>query len=97
MEDEVHKANQALPNENTYYSTVKTDQNESSKNKDTTRKFIAYFYVAAFFVVIAFVFIIGLIKSFNSDQYKDLLVAVSGILSGPLGFIVGYYFKTSDS
>ena len=26
---------------------------------------------------------------------KDMLVAISGVLSGPLGFIIGYYFKAS--
>ena len=24
---------------------------------------------------------------------KDMLVAISGVLSGPLGFIIGYYFR----
>ncbi|MFR0895105.1 MAG: hypothetical protein ACLSGF_09830 [Alistipes onderdonkii] len=42
-----------------------------------------------------FVFGIGLLFNYTPDDYKDLLVAVSGILSGPLGFIVGYYFKAS--
>ena len=39
--------------------------------------------------------LIGLLFNYTPDDYKDLLVAVSGILSGPLGFIVGYYFKAS--
>lgn len=34
-------------------------------------------------------------NTFSVDEYKDMLVTVSGILSGPLGFIVGYYFKAS--
>lgn len=52
-------------------------------------------YVCAFFGVIAVVFGIGLFSCFKVDEYKDMLVTVSGILSGPLGFIVGYYFKAS--
>ena len=28
-------------------------------------------------------------------KIKFVLVTVSGILSGPLGFIVGYYFKAT--
>jgi hypothetical protein len=46
-------------------------------------------------MVIAIVFLIGWDKPFSVDDYKDMLVTVSGILSGPLGFIVGYYFKAS--
>jgi hypothetical protein len=52
-------------------------------------------YVCAFFIVIAIVFVIGFLKCFKVDEYKDMLVTVSGVLSGPLGFIVGYYFKAS--
>ena len=46
-----------------------------------------------FFIVIAIVFVIEFLKCFKVDEYKDMLVTVSGVLSGPLGFIVGYYFR----
>lgn len=75
---------------------VNTDKNMSSDTKkESTRTFIAQLYVWAFFIVIIVVFIIGFIKSFTVNEYKDMLVTVSGVLSGPLGFIVGYYFKAS--
>lgn len=38
---------------------------------------------------------IGVVTKIELDGYKDLLLAVSGILSGPLGFIIGYYFKSN--
>lgn len=73
-----------------------TDENVSSDvRKESTRTFIAQLYVWAFFIVIIIVFIVGIVKSFSVDDYKDMLVTVSGVLSGPLGFIVGYYFKAS--
>lgn len=56
---------------------------------------LAMIYVCAFFIVILIVFIIGAYKCFKVDEFKDMLVTVSGVLSGPLGFIVGYYFKAS--
>ena len=65
----------------------------SSDPKENTRSRIAMIYVCAFFIVIAIVFVIGFLKCFKVDEYKDMLVTVSGVLSGPLGFIVGYYFK----
>ena len=75
---------------------VDTDENAiSDLQKESTRKYIAMLYVIAFFVVIAAVFIVGVLKCFSVDDYKDMLITVSGILSGPLGFIVGYYFKAS--
>ncbi len=67
----------------------------SSDPKETTRSTIAKIYVYAFFAVIAVVFIVGCCNGFKVDEYKDMLVTVSGVLSGPLGFIVGYYFKAS--
>lgn len=71
------------------------DSKSSSDQKENTRSRIAMVYVCAFFGVIVVVFGIGLFSCFKVDEYKDMLVTVSGILSGPLGFIVGYYFKAS--
>ena len=70
-------------------------KNGSSDSKETTRSTIAKIYVIAYVVVVLLVFLTGWIKCFNSNEYKDMLIAVSGVLSGPLGFIVGYYFKAS--
>lgn len=72
-----------------------TDENSSSRKKESTRTFIAQLYVWAFFGIILLVFITGWCNCFNVKDYKDMLIAVSGTLSGPLGFIVGYYFKAS--
>ncbi len=72
------------------------DLNSNSANtKESTRTYIAQLYIWAFFIVILLVFIIGFIEDFRVEDYKDMLVTVSGVLSGPLGFIVGYYFKAS--
>lgn len=65
--------------------------------KETTRSLIAKFYVFAFFGTILITFIVGLIKCFDVKDYRDMLITVSGILSGPLGFIIGYYFKSMSS
>lgn len=74
---------------------IKKVPNGNSDPKETTRSLIAQIYVWAFFGVITVVFIVGGCNTFSVDEYKDMLVTVSGILSGPLGFIVGYYFKAS--
>ena len=76
--------------------TGQTDDSPEKK-RETTRSEIAKFYVHAFFGVLFLTFVVGLIKCFEVEDYRDMLVTVSGILSGPLGFIIGYYFKASTS
>lgn len=65
-----------------------------ANKREGTRSTIALVYVIGFLVIVASVLIIGTITKFELTGYKDLLLAVSGILSGPLGFIIGYYFKS---
>ena len=67
----------------------------SSDPKENIRSIIAMIYVVAFFVVIIIVLAVGFYVRLKVEELKDMLVAVSGVLSGPLGFIVGYYFKAS--
>lgn len=74
---------------------VNESKDDSRGRRESTRSLIALIYVACFFGAILIVFGIGFWFNYTPDNYKDLLVAVSGILSGPLGFIVGYYFKAS--
>jgi len=74
---------------------VKNHGLDGGDQKENTRSRIAQIYVWAYFGVIAATFAIGCYKGFEVTDYKDMLIAVSGVLSGPLGFIVGYYFKAS--
>ena len=74
---------------------VKEQGLASGDPKENTRSKIAQIYVWAYFGVIAATFVIGCYNKFEVTDYKDMLIAVSGVLSGPLGFIVGYYFKAS--
>lgn len=74
---------------------VLLDQKQDSDPKEWTRSKIAKLYVWGFFIVIAIVLLLGAIMGFVVEDFKDMLITVSGVLSGPLGFIVGYYFKAS--
>ena len=74
---------------------IKPTDKDGSDPKENTRSKIATLYVLCFFAVILLVFITGCCKNFDVDDYKDLILTVSGVLTGPLGFIVGYYFKAS--
>lgn len=75
-----------------------TDASNDEK-KENTRSQIAKIYVKAFFAVIfVVIFVCCLpIAQGNFKDFRDMLVTVSGILSGPLGFIIGYYFKSGEN
>jgi len=64
-----------------------------SQHREHTRSKIALYYVVGYLGIIVIVLAIAAYKGFDVTDYKDMLLAVSGILSGPLGFIIGYYFK----
>ena len=66
----------------------------SDVKREKNRGVLAMVFVILFFCVIFVTFIIGYNSDgFETNDYKDLLTTVSSILSGPLGFIIGFYFK----
>ena len=65
-----------------------------AEKREDTRSKIALYYVLGFLFMILVCFIVAGIEKFNVNDTRDLLVSISGILSGPLGFIIGYYFKS---
>lgn len=75
-------------------SVSQTEQD--SGGRESIRFKIGMLYVKAFVGIIAAALIIGWISRYTVSEIKDLLLAISGILSGPLGFIIGFYFKESS-
>jgi uncharacterized membrane protein len=68
----------------------KTGEDKIEKSRST----LAILFIVLFFCVIFLTFFIGFnTTDFGVQEYKDLLTTVSSILSGPLGFIIGFYFK----
>lgn len=63
--------------------------------RERTRSSIALVYVVAYLVIIAGALMFGIYKGYSINDQKDILLAISGVLSGSLGFIIGYYFKAS--
>jgi len=61
--------------------------------RENVRGLLAYIFIACFFACIFTVFLIGYNSCFSTDQYKDLLLIISSILSGPLGIVLAFYFK----
>jgi hypothetical protein len=76
--------------------SLSLDDAQSHAAKENARKWIALIYVVGFLVIIAIPFVLSTFKNYTTQDTKDLIVTISGVLSGPLGFIIGYYFKASD-
>jgi hypothetical protein len=72
-------------------STKTSEQGVSNKN--STRQGLAYLYVGAFLTIIMLTLVGMFLRNYSIDNIKDVLLTESGILSGPLGFIIGFYFK----
>lgn len=71
------------------------------KHKDETRSKIALFVVRTYFILVGII-LVG-IPLYNVRvrpelvlSVPDLLSTLSGILSGLVGFVVGYYFKAEE-
>ena len=70
---------------------------ESSKEKkESTRSEIASRYINGFLLIVFGAMLYSLYRQYSPNDTKDMLITISGILSGPLGFIIGYYFKTEE-
>lgn len=82
---------QILPTAEPNMATVSTT--DQSPARETVRSKIGMFYIKAFVYIIAAALFASLICCYTITETKDLLLAISGILSGPLGFIIGFYFK----
>lgn len=65
-----------------------------AEKREDTRSKIALYYVLGFLFLIFLAVVVFAFRSLTVNDLRDLLLALSDILSGPLGFIIGYYFKS---
>lgn len=89
-------ANKVTNNKEKQSSTVQFTSGTAESDapqKDTVREKLANFYVKGYIFIIAGVLFVLLLGCYTINDIKDLLLALSGVLSGPLGFIIGFYFK----
>ena len=79
--------------------TITTKGDVGLKREDT-RSEIARYYVKGFLWIIAIAMVGGGILNYvgkiTFENLTALLVTLSGILSGALGFVIGYYFKSGE-
>ena len=63
--------------------------------QEHTRSKMAMLFVLGFFGIIFMCFAYAIKVEATLADLKDTLVAIIGALSGTLGFIVGYYYKST--
>lgn len=98
-------ANNGLEKNQQHFNLLLSKIRETPKfdpiqHKDQTRATIAKIFTWGFFFLVAVTLIGAPIYNalFPTSQIdmKDILVTISGVIGGPFGFVVGYYFKGSE-
>lgn len=71
-----------------------TDQSQikRAEKQEDTRSLIANIFVGGYLIILVLLIILSTLGKLKSDNAKDYLLAVGS----PLGFIIGFYFKSSD-
>lgn len=64
-----------------------------AEKQENTRSIIALVFVIGYLALLLILIILSTFKKLPSDAAKDYLLAVGS----PLGFIIGFYFKTTSN
>ena len=67
---------------------------DGSEKREDTRSTMAILFVLGFFAILFLCFIYAIVANATLGELKDALIGIAGALSGTLGFIVGFYYKS---
>lgn len=91
----------AVTDDSTKTPIVKTNEDNvgggeqnDSKPRELTRSKMALLFVLGFFAILFLCFAYGFKVNASLSELKDVLIGIIGALSGTLGFIVGFYYKS---
>lgn len=65
---------------------------DRAEKQEHTRSKIALIFIWAYLIIITTLIILNTFADLSSELTKDYLLAIGS----PLGFIIGYYFKSVD-
>lgn len=78
------------------HENVGNAKDGSPEKREHTRSKLAILFVLGFFATLFLCFVYAVLVNAPLSELKDVVVGVVGALSGIFGFIVGYYYKTSQ-
>ena len=67
---------------------------DGSEKRENTRSTLAILFVLGFFAILFLCFVYAIVINATLEELKDALIGIAGALSGTLGFIVGFYYKS---
>lgn len=70
-------------------------KDNSGDPQEPTRGKMASVFISGFFMIIMICFIYAAWQHASLSEVKDMVIAIIGALSGLVGFVIGYYFKTT--
>ena len=71
-----------------------SEEDEKPEHREHTRSKMALLFVLGFFSILFLCIAYAVKVNASLNELKDILVAIIGALSGTLGFIVGFYYKS---
>ena len=71
-----------------------SQEDEKPEHREHTRSKMALLFVLGFFSILFLCIAYAIKVRASLNELKDILVAIIGALSGTLGFIVGFYYKS---
>ena len=71
-----------------------SEEDEKPEHREHTRSKMALLFVLGFFSILFLCIAYAIKVKASLNDLKDILVAIIGALSGTLGFIVGFYYKS---
>lgn len=72
-------------------SAIDLSQIKRSEKQEDTRSLIANIFVIGYLSAVGVLIILATFAKLTSDTVKDFLLAIGS----PLGFIIGFYFKST--
>lgn len=71
-----------------------SQEDEKPEHREHTRSKMALLFVLGFFSILFLCIAYAVKVGASLNELKDILVVIIGALSGTLGFIVGFYYKS---
>jgi len=65
--------------------------------REESRRYIAYLAIGSFLALLAVIIVVGwIVLNLPVDDVLKVITAIASVLSGVVGAVVGFYFRSED-